>query len=110
MPLIPTVVLPEIGFLFVRDLGHHALERFVDEFADALLQMQDLQHSDLRRVQQIMNTYASAKFDLVDCCIMAMAERLQISQVCTFDRLISVFTARRIVNIWNFYLKPASIG
>jgi hypothetical protein len=39
-----------------------------------------------------MATYASADFDLADCCIMALAERLNITQVCTFDqRDFSIF-------------------
>jgi predicted nucleic acid-binding protein len=42
--------------------------------------------TDLRRVQEIMAFYASARLDLVDTCIMALSERLQITKVCTFDR------------------------
>jgi len=30
-------------------------------------------------------TYADAGFDFVDCCIMALAERLQITPIYTFD-------------------------
>ncbi len=33
-----------------------------------------------------MDNYRSAKFDFVDCCIMALTERLNIRQVCTLDR------------------------
>ncbi len=41
---------------------------------------------DVIRAAQIMERYADARFDFVDCCIMALAERLNITQVCTFDR------------------------
>jgi len=30
--------------------------------------------------------YTDAEFDLVDCCIMPLSERLNITQVATFDR------------------------
>ncbi|MCD4684394.1 MAG: hypothetical protein K8S97_00470 [Anaerolineae bacterium] len=33
-----------------------------------------------------MAEYDTARFDFVDCCIMALTERLNITQVCTFDR------------------------
>jgi predicted nucleic acid-binding protein len=33
-----------------------------------------------------MQTYEDSKLDFVDYCIMALAERLTIMQVCTFDR------------------------
>jgi predicted nucleic acid-binding protein len=33
-----------------------------------------------------MEQYADARLDFVDCCIMALAERLDINQICTFDR------------------------
>jgi predicted nucleic acid-binding protein len=33
-----------------------------------------------------MVTYADAEMDLVDCCIMAMSEWLNIEEIATFDR------------------------
>jgi hypothetical protein len=42
--------------------------------------------ADLSRVRDIMATYADNRFDFVDCCIMALAERLNITQIYTFDR------------------------
>lgn len=38
------------------------------------------------RVKEIMLHYATAKFDFVDCCIMALSERLEITQVGTLDK------------------------
>ncbi len=34
----------------------------------------------------MLRAYPGAKLDFVDCCIMAMSERLNITRVCTFDR------------------------
>jgi predicted nucleic acid-binding protein len=33
-----------------------------------------------------MAIYASARLDFVDCCLMALSERLNITQICTYDR------------------------
>jgi uncharacterized protein len=41
---------------------------------------------DVRRAHEIMTNYNDAKLDFVDACIMALAERLGIHQICTFDR------------------------
>jgi predicted nucleic acid-binding protein len=86
IPLVPEVVLPEVAFLFERDLGHYAIERFLGEFALAQIQMQPLTTSDILRAQQILQMYATAQLDLVDSLIMALSERLQITRICTFDR------------------------
>jgi predicted nucleic acid-binding protein len=84
--IVPDVILPEIGYLFVRDLGYYGLQTFLEKFKELNARLEPLDWVDLARVHEISVTYASAEFDLVDCCIMALAERLNISQVATFDR------------------------
>ena len=84
--VIPDVILPEIGFLFVRDFGYSGLQKFLAKFKELNVRLEPLDWADLARVHEISVTYASAEFDVVDCCIMALAERLNITQVATFDR------------------------
>lgn len=86
IPIVPEIILPEVAFLFVRDFGHYAVEKFLGEFIEARLKLETLTYADIERAQAILQAYSAAKFDLVDACIMALAERLQITQVCTFDR------------------------
>lgn len=85
-PLIPEIILPEITYLFERDLNYSAAVKFLAEFAETEAQLVCLTIADIQRAQAIMTMYASAEFDLADACIMALSERLQITQVCTFDR------------------------
>lgn len=33
-----------------------------------------------------MRKYRDAELDFVDCCLTALAERLNITRICTFDR------------------------
>jgi uncharacterized protein len=44
-----------------------------------------LTDTDLDRIEQIMSDYADAQFDFADVAIMAVAERLNITQIATFD-------------------------
>ncbi len=86
VPLVPDIILPEVSFLFLRDVGYHALEPFLKNLAAIDVQLTGLDMADVQRAREIVGTYPKARFDLVDACIMALAERLEITQVCTFDR------------------------
>ena len=84
--IVPEVILPEITYLFRRDIGYHAISPFLQKLAESDIQLQCLEWVDIRRAQEIMATYATSEFDIVDACIMALSERLEVTQVCTFDR------------------------
>jgi predicted nucleic acid-binding protein len=84
--LVPQVVLPEVLFLLNREIGIQGATRFLQQFNDSQPNLQDVTVADLRRVKEIIQQYATAKLDFVDCCIMALSERLNITQVCTLDR------------------------
>ena len=83
---IPDVILPEVGFLFARDFGYYGLQKFLEKFKQLHARLEPVEWGDIARVHEISVEYADAEFDLVDCCIMALAERLNISQIATFDR------------------------
>ena len=54
--------------------------------AQNAFQIEPLVESDMKRMQQIMLRYTSAEFDFADVAVMALAERLNITQIATFDR------------------------
>src|SRR5262245_44307644 len=85
-PIVPEIILTEVTFLFLRDIGHHGVSRFLEKFVAIDVELQSILKQALQRAHEIMVTYASAEFDFVDWCIMALAERLQVNQICTFDR------------------------
>ena len=94
-PVVPEIALVEVGFLFMRDVGYHGVVDFLNELGSTEVSLLHLTIADIRRAQEIMATYATSEFDLVDACIMALSERLQITQVCTFDRRdFSIFRPR----------------
>jgi predicted nucleic acid-binding protein len=90
--IVPDVTLPEVTFLFNRHGKIPAVINFLQSFAAAQPHLEPIQVSDIERAYDIMTKYADSKFDFVDCCIMALAERLDITQICTFDhRDFSIF-------------------
>ena len=85
--IIPIVVLPETAFLFNRNGGLPAVTGFLDALILSNPLLQDVTIADLSRAREIMTIYADARvLDFVDCCIVALAERLNVVTVCTFDR------------------------
>jgi len=42
--------------------------------------------TDFARTVALMDRYRDAELDFVDCCLTALAERLNITRICTFDR------------------------
>lgn len=83
---VPDVVLPEVGFLLRRNLGYANSFNFFDFFNYSFVRLVPVLEEDLARVYGISRQYESAQFDIVDCCIMAIAERLNITRIATFDR------------------------
>lgn len=84
--LIPDVILPEVAFLLRASGGVPGVSFFLRSLVKANVQLEPITLPDLRRADEIMTAYPAARLDLVDCCIVDLAERLNITQVCTFDR------------------------
>ncbi|MBZ0321382.1 MAG: PIN domain-containing protein [Anaerolineae bacterium] len=84
--LLPDVVLVEASFFAARSGGTLGQVRFLDGLWAAAIPFEPIHRDDLPRIRTIMHTYADSKLDMTDCCIMALAERLNISRVATFDR------------------------
>ncbi len=95
MTIVPEIVLPEISYLFRRDFGYMGIQILLDQFMKYNVPFARLERADLPRLHEIVATYASAEFDIVDCCIMAIAERLGVTRIATFDRRdFSIFRPR----------------
>jgi predicted nucleic acid-binding protein len=61
-------------------------------------------NDDFRRATDIMEKYADSKIDFVDCVIVAMAERLNISRILTVDQ--RDFRILRPKHVSNFEILP----
>jgi uncharacterized protein len=90
--LLPEVALTEVAYLINRAGGSRPTVAFMREIAGSKIERVSLTSPDLLRAAAIKEKYADAEFDFVDCCIMALAERLTITTICTFDhRDFSIF-------------------
>ncbi|MBX3082079.1 MAG: PIN domain-containing protein [Anaerolineae bacterium] len=83
--LLPEIALTEVAFLLEREGGTKAAVSFMRDMAVSKIERVSLILSDLVRAASIKEKYATADFDFVDCCIMALSERLNITTICTFD-------------------------
>jgi predicted nucleic acid-binding protein len=93
--LLPDVALVELHFLVNRFGGATEVVKFLQFLAARTYELECLTQVDLQRVETIVSDYPKANFDFVDCCLMALAERLNITQICTFDRRdFSIFRPR----------------
>jgi hypothetical protein len=84
--LLPDVVLPETMYNLRRVGGTRAALRFGDVLAAQGPPFIALTAPDFARAMDVMRAYLDADLDLVDCCITALAERMNITRICTFDR------------------------
>lgn len=78
--------MPEVTFLFARRGKTPAVIRFLQSFAAVQPILEPIIVADIQPAHETMAKYLTAKLDFVDCCIMALSERLSITHVCTFDR------------------------
>jgi predicted nucleic acid-binding protein len=84
--LIPEVVLTEATFLLGKAGGLPAVTGFLRRLVETEAVLQSVGLIDLNRAKEIMLTYPESRLDFVDCCLMALSERLNITHICTFDR------------------------
>ena len=102
--IVPDVVLTEGAHLIRKRVGQHAVIRFLTGTDRWGFQFEPVTALDLKRSGQIMEQYRDADLDFVDCCIMAISERLNITTVYTLDR--RDFTIVRPTHCEYFDLLP----
>ncbi len=85
-PILPDVVLPELAYMVMRELGATPLAAFLNTIADGELAIAYIAVEDLARSAELIVQYADNKIDFVDCAIAALAERLNIQNILTVDR------------------------
>lgn len=84
--LIPDVALTEVAYMLRAQFGVSRVVSFLEALNAELARLEPVTLADVNRARQIMLMYADARLDLVDCCIVALAERLNIEHIRTLDR------------------------
>lgn len=84
--IIPAPVLQELFYMTAVRVNYNAAVNYLAQTLNADFDIQPITAQDSQRMTQIMRQYTSAAFDYTDAAIMALAERLNITQVYTFDQ------------------------
>jgi len=85
-PLLPDMVLPELAYMTLRELGYPVWTRFLRSIVAGELPLERATPEDLERTAELLEKYADGKVDFVDCAIVAVAERLKVQRMLTVDR------------------------
>jgi predicted nucleic acid-binding protein len=103
--LVPPTVVAEVCYMLSEWAGPTAEVDFLRSFAHGGLQLADLTLADISRMADLAEQYADLGLGGTDASVVAIAERLGIDQVATFDR--RHFSVVRPIHVETFTLLPA---
>jgi predicted nucleic acid-binding protein len=79
--------LPEVAYLLHTRIGADAELAFIRAVADREFNVEQLDlDEDLERVGELMSIYRDESIGLVDATVVAVAERMGVSEIATTDR------------------------
>lgn len=82
---LPIPAITEVTYLLRRDLGISAVAKFLRELSETDIILEPPAPEDYLRSSEILHKYNDNNIDFVDACIVAMAERLNITKILTVD-------------------------
>ena len=83
--LVPATVVAEVGYL-AREAGARVESLFLRSLAEGDFTPVDLTSTDYARMADLVNTYESLPLGTTDASVVAIAERLGLTDVATLDR------------------------
>jgi uncharacterized protein len=83
---VPSPVVTEACYLLAREAGARAEAAFPSSLADGDLHVVELETTDWRRAAELVTRYADMPLGAVDASVVAVAERLGLSEIATVDR------------------------
>jgi uncharacterized protein len=83
--LVPSPVLGEIGYLLQSRVGPQAEAVFLKSFSGDGFHIAELEGQDIRRMAELVETYIDLPLGIVDAAVIAIAERLRLTEIATLD-------------------------
>ncbi len=83
--LVPAPVVAEVGYLFGRAGGARVEAAFLRSIVEHTLSVVDLTDEDYEGIAELVETYADFPLGTTDAAVIAVAERLHITEVATLD-------------------------
>ena len=84
--VIPAPVLVEIDYWIQQRLRPEVMALLLDDIADGVYALAELDTEDYRRVRELLTMYADARLGFVDAAVLAVVERLGERKLATLDR------------------------
>lgn len=84
--LFPVPAITEATFLISSRLGVYAMAQFLESLETFDYELVVPEIGDYLRSADILRKYNDQNIDFVDACIVAIAERLNITKILTIDR------------------------
>jgi len=83
--ILPWAILPEVDYLLLKHVGTDAERLFVEDIAEGRYAIEWPAGRDLARAAELNSRYAALELGLVDCVVLAVAERLRAETIATLD-------------------------
>lgn len=103
--LVTPTVIAEVCYLLHERAGSKAEVQFLQSFAAGELHLAELTLADVSRMAELTRRYDDLGLGGTDASIVAVAERLDITSIATFDR--RHFTVVRPEHVEAFALLPS---
>ena len=84
--LVPATVVAEVGYLLARESGARLESLFLQSLAEGDFTPVELTAADYTRMADLVVRYASLPLGTTDASVIAVAERLGLTEVATLDR------------------------
>ncbi len=83
--LVPATVAAEVGYLLAREAGARVESLFLRSLAEGDFTSVELEVADYARMADLVLTYGSLPLGTTDASVVALAERLKLTEVATLD-------------------------
>lgn len=83
--LLPAPIIAEVGYLLAREAGAHVEARFLQSVAAGDFTPVELLADDYERMAALVKQYADLPLGTSDASVIALAERLNITEIATLD-------------------------
>lgn len=103
--IVPTLVVTEVVHLLGTRLGPGPEVRFLGDLASGALHVEPVHPADWLRIAELIARYHDLPLGTVDASVVAVAERLGVTEVATLDR--RDFEVVRPKHVDRFALVPS---
>ena len=105
--LLPSTVAAEVGYLLMDRIGPAVESQFLRGVAQGDFEPVDLTTADYQRMAELTDQYDDLPLGTTDASVIALSERLRITEVATLDR--KHFTAVRPRHVGALTLLPEQL-